>query len=155
AAMSRAEYHARLLQNWRRFGATLFRPACEACTACHSLRVPVATFRPDRSQRRCRAANESAVTLRIGTPAVSAAKLALCDRSHAFQSDFKGWPQPPAKDPAGYAESFVAHPFPVEEWCYSLGRRLIGVGYVDALPPVPARAGRLPLATVDGEPLAG
>src|SRR5262249_18817507 len=34
-------------------------------------------------------------------------------------------------------DSFVHHPFPVEEWCYYLDGRLVGVGYVDALPPPP------------------
>ena len=26
------------------------------------------------------------------------------------------------------------NPFPVEEWCYYIGQRLVGVGYVDPLP---------------------
>jgi arginine-tRNA-protein transferase len=152
--LSLAEYHALLIQNWRRFGTMLFRPACTGCSACRSLRVPVATFQPDRSQRRCREQNDGSVTLRIGKPSVSEAKLALYDRYHAFQSDHKGWPQHPAKEPGEYGDSFVDHPFPVEEWCYYVGRQLVGVGYVDVLAPVPAR-GRLPLATVDGEPMAG
>jgi arginine-tRNA-protein transferase len=138
AELSKAEYLARMLDNWRRFGTMLFRPACADCTACRSLRVPAARFRPDRSQRRCRQANEGSITLRIGAPKVTPAKLNLYDRYHAFQSDLKGWPQHPAKDAASYADSFVEHPFPTEEWCYFLGERLVGVGYVDVLPSVPA-----------------
>jgi arginyl-tRNA--protein-N-Asp/Glu arginylyltransferase len=133
-SMTRDEYLERMLDGWRRFGIMLFRPACRACTACRSLRVLADRFRPDRSQRRCRRANEGEVELRIGRPAVTRAKLALYDRYHAFQTDAKGWPQHPAKDSAGYADSFVHHPFPVEEWCYYRGDRLIGVGYVDHLP---------------------
>ena len=91
-------------------------------------------FRPDRSQRRARKANEGEVELRIGVPRVTRSRLALYDRYHAFQSDLKGWPQHPAKDPDSYAESFVYNPFPVEEWCYYLGRQLVGVGYVDVVP---------------------
>jgi leucyl-tRNA---protein transferase len=72
--------------------------------------------------------------LRIGVPAVSAARLALYDRYHAFQAASKGWPLHPAKDPADYAGSFVHNPFVTEEWCYYLGRRLIGVGYLDVVP---------------------
>ena len=52
--LSAAEYLERMLAGWRRFGHTLFRPACPACTACQALRVRAADFRPDRSQRRCR-----------------------------------------------------------------------------------------------------
>lgn len=136
ASLSPAEYLVLLLNNWRRFGTMLFRPNCASCTACHSLRVPVATFRPDRSQRRCRDANEGVVTLRIGEPSVTQAKLALYDRYHAFQSDFKEWPRHAPKDVNSYAESFVYHPFPTQEWCYYLGRKLVGVGYVDVLPAV-------------------
>jgi arginine-tRNA-protein transferase len=124
----------RMREGWRRFGHTMFRPQCPACTACRSLRVVVERFRPDRSQRRARKANESDVELRIGEPRVTRSRLALYDRYHAFQSDLKGWPQHPAKDPDSYRESFVFNPFPVEEWDYYLGGALVGVGYVDVLP---------------------
>src|SRR5436305_11036014 len=92
AALSRAEYMQRLLQGWRRFGTALFRPRCRTCTACRSLRVLVDRFRPDRSQRRCRRANENTIELRIGSPSVTRTKLALYDRYHAYQADTKGWP---------------------------------------------------------------
>jgi arginine-tRNA-protein transferase len=133
ASMTPAEYLQRMIEGWRRFGTMLFRPACRACTACRSLRVVVDRFRPDRSQRRARKANED-VEVRIGKPSVTRTKLALYDRYHAFQTESKGWPEHPAKDAASYADSFVHNPFPVQEWCYYLGGRLIGVGYVDDLP---------------------
>ena len=134
AALTPAEYMERMLQGWRRFGTVLFRPRCRACTACRSLRVVVERFRPDRSQRRARQANEGVVERRIGLPSVSLAKLLLYDRYHAFQAENKGWPSHPAKDAWGYASSFVDNPFPTQEWCYYLGGRLVGVGYVDDLP---------------------
>jgi arginine-tRNA-protein transferase len=129
-----ADYMARMLQGWRRFGDTLFRPRCLTCRACRSLRVLVERFRPDRSQRRCRKANEGVVRLAIGAPSVTRAKLRLYDRYHAYQSAAKGWPEHPAKDAESYATSFVDNPFPTEEWCYYLDDRLVGVGYVDDLP---------------------
>ena len=145
--MSPGEYLARLLAGWRRFGTMLFRPACPACSACRSLRVRADHFRPDRSQRRTRKANEGAVQLRVGQPSVTRAKLALYDRYHAHQAKAKGWPEHPAKDSGSYVDSFVHHPYPeegpagegpgVEEWCYFLGSRLVGVGHVDRLPPGP------------------
>jgi len=138
AAMTQGEYLRRMLDNWRRFGNMMFRPVCESCHACRSLRVVVSQFRPDRSQRRCRQANEGFIELRIGKPSASKSKLALYDRYHAFQTEHKGWPLHAPRDTSSYAESFVHHPFPVEEWCYYLEGQLVGVGYVDALPGPPA-----------------
>jgi arginine-tRNA-protein transferase len=139
-ALTPAEYLQRMLDGWRRFGMMLFRPACDGCRECRALRVAAAHFRPDRSQRRARAANRGAVEMRIGRPGVSRDKLALYDRYHDCQADARGWPQHPARDAASYAESFVHQPFAVEEWCYYLGGRLVGVGYVDHLPTAPAAA---------------
>jgi arginine-tRNA-protein transferase len=151
SSMTRAEYLGRMLDNWRRFGHMVFRPVCQLCRACRSLRIVVPRFQPDRSQRRCRQANEGVIELHIGKPSVNRAKLALYDRYHTFQADQKGWPEHPPRDSSSYAESFVHHPFPVEEWCYYLNGRLIGVGYVDVLtdPPEPG-TGKAPAAPVTG-----
>jgi leucyl-tRNA---protein transferase len=138
AEVSPAEYLQRMIEGWRRFGRMLFRPACEGCRACQALRVRAAQFRPDRSQRRCRRANEGVVERCVGRPAVSGVKLALYDRYHAFQADSKGWPEHAPRDAGSYADSFVEQPFEVEEWCYYLGGRLVGVGYVDHLPEASA-----------------
>jgi arginine-tRNA-protein transferase len=138
AALTPAEYLERMLEGWRRFGMMLFHPACATCRSCRSLRIPTATFRPDRSQRRAWSTNCD-VDLEVGTPVVTPAKLALYDLYHAHQAEAKGWPQHPAKDAASYRDSFVRHPFPVEEWCYYQAGRLIGVGYVDVLPSAVAQ----------------
>ncbi len=132
--ISAAEYEERLVSGWRRFGYSLFRPGCESCRACWSMRVPVAAFQPDRSQKRAMAANDGEVRLVIGTPTITDAKLDLYDRFHQYQHQHKGWPDRGPEDPASYTESFIDNPFPTEEWCYYLGEKLIGVGYIDALP---------------------
>jgi arginine-tRNA-protein transferase len=134
SALSPDEYADRLRAGWRRFGHALFHNDCPSCTLCHSLRVIVERFQPNRSQRRCRKLNYADIRLQIGRPSVDPVKLSLYDRFHSFQSEHKGWPRNPAKDAASYAESFAENPFPVQEWCYYLGTRLVGVGYVDDLP---------------------
>lgn len=132
--VSATEYQSRLKEGWRRFGFSLFRPTCPGCTKCLSVRVPVATFAPDRSQRRCLAANDGEVKLVIGEPEVTDEKLDLYDKYHAFQADHIGWPSHGPKDATDYAESFVDNPFATQEWCYYLDDKLVGVGYVDRLP---------------------
>jgi hypothetical protein len=47
-----ADYVQLLQQGWRRFDDVIFRPACPSCRMCQSLRVPVARFRPNPTQRR-------------------------------------------------------------------------------------------------------
>lgn len=132
--VGREEYFERLNEGWRRFGRMMFRPRCEVCKQCRSLRVLVNRFRPNRSQRRTIGINQDKVRLQIGKPTVTAAKLKLYDRFHAYQAEAKGWPAHPDRDVQSYVESFVDNPFPVEEWCYYLEEQLIGVGYVDSLP---------------------
>jgi leucyl-tRNA---protein transferase len=134
AHLSAAEYSERLLHGWRRFGHALFRPECSACRECRSLRVPVESFQPNRSQRRAWDDNAAELRLEIGTPAITRAKLDLYDRFHSHQTESIGWPEHGPKDPNDYIELFVDNPFITEEWCYYLGERLVGVGYVDRLP---------------------
>lgn len=50
-------YPQALQWGFRRSGDILYRPHCESCRACIAVRIPVARFRPDRSQRRCLARN--------------------------------------------------------------------------------------------------
>ncbi len=128
------DYMQRMAEGWRRFGNMIFRPRCRHCNACRSLRVVVDRFVSDRSQRRAWRRNVNDVEVVVGRPSVTRAKLRLYDHYHAFQTAHKSWPLHPAKDDESYVSSFVDNPFPTEEWCYYLGRQLVGVGYVDALP---------------------
>ena len=81
-----------------------------------------------------RKTNDGLIQLRIGRPGVTREKLDLYDRYHAFQSRIKGWPEHEPKDAASYLHSYVDNPIPTQEWCYYLGDKLIGVGYMDELP---------------------
>lgn len=46
-------YPTALGWGFRRSGDVVYRPHCLACRACVATRLPVAEFKPDRSQRRC------------------------------------------------------------------------------------------------------
>lgn len=47
-----AVYEPALAMGFRRSGKHVYRPHCGLCTACQPIRLPVARFRPDRTQRR-------------------------------------------------------------------------------------------------------
>jgi arginine-tRNA-protein transferase len=132
--MTPKEYGQHLEKGWRRFGRTLFRPRCQSCTACQSLRIPVATFTPSRSQKRNAALNSPEIRLQVAEPRLTQRKLDLFDRYHSFQATNKGWPEHSAKEPDEYHARFLDNPIPTEEWRYYRGETLLGVGYVDVVP---------------------
>jgi leucyl-tRNA---protein transferase len=123
-------YLTRVNTGWRRFGPVMFRHECPSCHECQSLRVPVATFTPSASQRRVWRKNASVVDIRVGTPSTTREKVALFRRFHQHGHASKGWPSEAGHD----LSLFTVNPFRTEEWTFSVNERLLGVGYVDALP---------------------
>src|SRR5689334_7519231 len=69
--LSPEEYEARLNAGWRKFGPVLFRPICSACAECRAIRIPIATFRPDRAQVRTLKRNAD-LSVRFAVPTVDA-----------------------------------------------------------------------------------
>ena len=131
-----SEYLELLRAGWRRIGPVVFRPDCPHCRQCLSLRVPVASFRPSRTQRRIWKHHAREVVRKIASPSLTPERLALYNAFHDHGHQTKGWPAP-IDESTGDGESgldlFLRNPFPTEEWSYWIGDRLLGVGYVDVL----------------------
>lgn len=72
-------YPMALSWGFRRSGDLVYRPHCEACRACVAVRIPVNSFTPDRSQRRC-ATRNAGVDARIVAPERTDEHLALYKR---------------------------------------------------------------------------
>lgn len=127
------EYGAMLVRGWRRFGPVYFRPACASCAECVSIRIPLARFRPSKSQRR--AVRRAASLRRVVTtqPLVDDARLRLYSKWHASREAARGWAEDRQSDQS-YGLSFAfSHPS-VREVTFWDGDALVGVGIWDEVP---------------------
>lgn len=65
ARITTQTYGALIDYGFRRSGEYIYRPHCQGCTACIPVRVPVAAFRPRRSQRRTWQRNQDLKVRRV------------------------------------------------------------------------------------------
>lgn len=121
-----------LAHGWRRFGPSYYRPVCAHCAECVSLRIPVRTFHPTKSQRR--AARKCAhLRLEVGAPKVDSQRLALYESWHAMRENSRGW-EPAEIDEKGYRAFFAFRHSCAREFAYYDGERLVAIGLVDETP---------------------
>jgi arginyl-tRNA--protein-N-Asp/Glu arginylyltransferase len=126
-------YGELLIRGWRRHGLMLFRPKCPRCTQCRSLRVPVAAFRPSKSQRRAFQRNSS-IESRVRPASVSPDHVALYNAYHADMAERRGW-RPQAVTAEDYAQSFLSGGYELAaEIQYFDSGRMIAVGLIDLTP---------------------
>ena len=119
-------------RGFRRSGKLLYQPACRGCRACLSIRVPVAQFRPSKSQRRCAKKNAD-LRVAIAAPRFSAEKFAL------YRKYIKQWHGRADAENAEALESFL-YDSPMGgtlEFEYrDQASRLLAVGICDLCPTV-------------------
>jgi arginine-tRNA-protein transferase len=75
-----AGYSVLMRHGFRRSGLFYYRPHCDQCQACRSLRLPVAEFQPDRSQKRAWAQHRRLIATITRTPFFSQEHFALYQR---------------------------------------------------------------------------
>ncbi len=122
-------YAMLLARGFRRTGKHLYRPRCPACEACVAVRLPVANFSPNRSQRRTWKRNQDLV-VRVRDSAYNAEHFALYQRYLASRHADGGMDGGTATD----YQAFLLVPG-VAGLCYEfwLGQRLMAVAVVDVL----------------------
>jgi len=126
------EHEEMIVRGWRRFGMQYFRPICAQCQECVSLRVPLATFQPTKSQRRAwRKCGQLQVA--IGAPQVDEERVALFHAWHAMRERTRGW-KPSAMSLREYAVTFCTPTPSAREMAYYDGGRLVAIGLVDVTP---------------------
>ncbi len=132
--ITKEEYLALIHLGWRRFGYMLFRPECPNCRACEPIRVPVAEFKANRSQRRIIKMNSGKIDLVIGEPSIDEERIALYVAHHEHHSETRGWRETDFGSALDSINNFTVSPLPVQEWAYYLDGQLVAIAYVDQLP---------------------
>ncbi len=123
------QYEHLLAQGFRRSGAHAYRPHCRGCARCVPVRVPVAEFAPDRSQRRCLARN-SDLELRLEDR--------LDDEHYRLYGEYlaqrhAGGGMDPG-DRGAFHSFLECRWLDVRYWCFRQRGRLVAVAVVDHLP---------------------
>ena len=120
--------YGRLLQHgFRRNGSLYYRPFCNECSACVSVRLPAASFSPNRAQRRTRRRNAD-LTARLTRARFSEEHFALYLR---YQSNRHFGDSMDDPDPEKYRRFLVDSEVETSFIELRKGERLMGVSIVD------------------------
>lgn len=126
--LDREEFGRRLAEGDRRQGLVLYRPTCPDCSACESLRIAIADFRPSRSQKRVFKRGEREFDVEIGKPKVDDRRIELYNR-HKSERDLLGDGDP--IDASGYRAFLVDTCTESLELRYLVNGELAGIAIVD------------------------
>ena len=122
------EYFTR--RGFRRSGDLIYRPHCRNCSECVPVRIPVARFRPNRSQKRVWKKNRD-VTVTAHSPVFVQEHFDLYLRYQEKRHAGSGMDDP---DPQKYLNFLVGRQMDTTFYEMRLDNRLLGVAVVDHLP---------------------
>lgn len=120
-------YSALIRQGFRRSGSYIYRPGCQGCTACKSLRIPVADYQYVRRDRRCLAANRDLTSHALAAE-YRAEHFALYARYIASRHAGGDMDNP---TPAQYREFLIAPWADTAFYEFRRGTQLMAVGVID------------------------
>jgi len=126
------EYEARMNAGWRKFGPMMFRPECPSCRECRPIRIPIESFRLNRSQMRCIRHNED-LTVKYAAPTADTQRIELYNRYQAAQETHRGWEEA-GKTLQEYRSIFLNNPIPMGEVSVWDGDALLAVALADITP---------------------
>ena len=120
-------YALGLERGYRRAGGHVYLPHCVGCRACVASRIPVATFTPDRTQRRCLRRNDD-LAITIADAAFSDERYALYQRYLSSRHADGGMDDAPAED---FARFLFTAWSPTRFIEFRSGVRLLAVAVTD------------------------
>jgi len=120
-------------RGYRRFGKMFFRPICDGCNECQSLKIDVKNFNFSKSQRRV-LKKASDFSIYIQTPTLTQEHLALFKKYHLYMKDKKDWSYSETSAQNYYASFVEGHEDFGYEILYFDKDKLIGVDLIDILP---------------------
>lgn len=123
-----ALYERMMNAGFRRAGRVFYRPKCPSCSACVPIRVPVARFRPNRSQRRVMSRNRD-VTVQIGPVSSDDEHYTVYQAYQAARH-----PEREPADQAGFHEFLGVSPIETVELSLRVSGRLLAAAIVDVCP---------------------
>ncbi len=124
-------YSHLLAQGFRRSGDYVYRPHCDSCRACIPLRLPVARFRPSRSQRRVWAKSSERLSVRTSPPRFHHEHFELYRRYIQSRHPDGSMANPSAEDFPGFLTS---HWSETRFFELRVAQRLTAVAVTDLLP---------------------
>ena len=114
---------------FRRSGTHLYRPQCGACQACISVRVPIATFKASRNQKRCLKRNRDLEMVQVEN--IDSDEHYQLYANYIEQRHHDGDMYPPSRE---QYQSFLASAWQTTRYIeMRLQGRLIGVAVSDQL----------------------
>lgn len=121
-------------RGYRRFGRMYFRPICESCNECQSIKIDVAQYSFSKSQRRIRKkATDIDIDIYIQTPTLSHEHLKLFEKYHLFKHKKNAWDFNATSAEHYYNSFVIGHEEYGKEVLYFHGEKLIGVDLIDVL----------------------
>ncbi len=128
------EYNAHLLERgWRRFGNMYFRPKCEGCSACDSIKIDVENYTFSKSERRVIKKNKHIRTV-LRRPSASHEHINLFKKYHDFMHERRGWDKQEISIKNYYVSFVNGYNEYGFEVLYYDEQKLIAVDLIDILP---------------------